>query len=84
MMKLKRYLRLNIGLILYAIGIVLTVKGNLGLAPWDAFHVGLMSVISLTFGQIGILVGLAILLVTYFLDEETVWYKSLKCCSSSV
>ena len=70
MMILKRYLRLNLGLILYAVGIVLTVKGNLGLAPWDAFHIGLMNVIDLTFGQIGILVGVAILFITYFLDES--------------
>ncbi len=66
----KRYLRLTIGIILYAIGIVLTINGNLGLAPWDALHIGLSAISGITFGQITIIVGLLVLLLNYQLQES--------------
>src|SRR6056297_292603 len=66
----KRYLKLIFGLILYSIGIVMTINGNLGLAPWDAFHVGLSQTFGISFGQISIIVGLVILLITYYLKES--------------
>lgn len=66
----KRFLRLVLGLILYALGIVMTINANLGLAPWDAFHTGLSNTFHISFGQISILVGLFILLITYQLNES--------------
>ncbi len=66
----KRYLRLTVGLILYAIGIVLTINGNLGLAPWDAFHIGLCKTFGISFGQISIIVGIFVLIINYHLDES--------------
>jgi uncharacterized membrane protein YczE len=68
-MNIKSLARLSIGLILYAIGIVLTINANLGLAPWDAFHMGLSQVTGISFGQISIIVGLAVLLINYQLEE---------------
>jgi uncharacterized membrane protein YczE len=65
-----RYLRLIFGLVLYALGIVLTINGNLGLGPWDAFHVGLSKTIGVSFGQISIMVGLLVLIINYNLDES--------------
>lgn len=69
-MLLKRYTRLFVGLFFYAVGIVFTVQANLGLAPWDALHWGLSELSNIPFGQVGIIVGLAILLVTYQLKES--------------
>jgi len=69
-MKLTRYIRLTIGLILFALGIVLTVNGNLGLAPWDAFHVGLSQILNLSFGQVSIIVGITVILINYQLHES--------------
>lgn len=66
----KRYTRLFLGLILYAVGIVLTMNANLGLAPWDAFHAGLVNIFGLTFGQISIIVGLVVLIINYHLNES--------------
>lgn len=66
----KRLLHLFIGLLLYAVGIVFTIQGNLGLAPWDALHMGLTYITHLSFGLISILVGFIILLFTYQLNES--------------
>lgn len=66
----KRLLHLLIGLLLYAVGIVFTIQGNLGLAPWDALHMGLVNITHLSFGLVSILVGFIILLFTYQLNES--------------
>lgn len=68
-----RVLRLLVGLVLYSVGIVLTINANLGLAPWDVFHQGLARVTGLTFGQISILVGFVVLFINYFLGERIGW-----------
>lgn len=69
-MNKNRIARLALGLVLYAIGIVLTINGNLGLAPWDALHVGLSQTTGISFGQISIVVGLLVLLINYHLYES--------------
>lgn len=66
----KRYSRLLIGLFLYSVGIVFTVNGNLGLSPWDALHSGLSQLSGVSFGQVGIIVGIVILAFTYQLKES--------------
>lgn len=69
-MKLLRIIRLILGLVLFALGIVLTVNANLGLAPWDAFHIGLTKIFNLSFGQVSILVGAIILTINYHMNES--------------
>jgi uncharacterized membrane protein YczE len=69
-MLFKRYTRLIIGLFFYSVGIVFTIHANLGLAPWDALHSGLSQMFGIPFGQMGILVGLIILVATYQLKES--------------
>ena len=69
-MDFKRFYRLLLGLILYAIGIVTTYKANLGLAPWDALHVGLSGMLGMTFGQFSIVLGVFILIINYNLRES--------------
>ncbi len=61
--------RLLLGLMLYAVGIVLTIQANLGLSPWDALHSGLSQTFGISFGQISILVGIAVVAVTYQFHE---------------
>lgn len=67
-MNLKRLFRLFMGIFLYAVGIVLSVQANIGVAPWDAFHQGLAGITSMTFGQASIVVGLVILIINYTMD----------------
>ncbi len=65
-----KLLRLFLGLFLYAVGIVMTINANIGYAPWDVFHKGLSETFGITMGQASIGVGLAIVLIVFFLGER--------------
>ncbi|WP_245527736.1 YczE/YyaS/YitT family protein [Aeromicrobium marinum] len=58
-----RLLRLVVGLWLYGATMALLVEAGLGLDPWDVFHEGLADRLPLTFGQVVIVVGAAVLLL---------------------
>jgi len=58
------------GLVFYALGIVLTIKANIGYAPWDVFHVGLSETTGLSIGIISILVGFVIVILVTVLGEK--------------
>jgi len=68
-----RIIRLFIGVFLYAVGIVLTINANLGLAPWDVFHQGLTHLISITMGQASIAVGIILVIFNSVLGERLGW-----------
>ncbi|NCC63855.1 MAG: hypothetical protein EOM15_04290 [Spirochaetia bacterium] len=65
-----RLLRLLFGLFLYAVGIVLTMKAQIGYAPWEVFHAGLAKVVGLQIGTITIWVGVAIGLIVMLFGER--------------
>ena len=58
-----RLTRLLFGLFLYGFTMAMMVESTLGLDPWDVFHEGLARQLPLTFGQVVILVGAAVLLL---------------------
>jgi uncharacterized membrane protein YczE len=60
-----QWIVLMFGLAIFALSVVLQVRANLGLGPWDIFHVGLAQVSSLTLGQVSILTGVAVVGVSY-------------------
>ena len=66
----ERFSRLLLGLFLYALGIVLTMKANIGFAPWEVFHAGLGKTIGMTIGNVSIATGLLIVLLVFFLGEK--------------
>lgn len=55
-----RFSGLIFGLFLYSLGIAMTMKANLGFAPWDVFHQGISNIIGLSIGNVSILIGLFI------------------------
>jgi len=57
------------GLFLFALGIVFTIRANIGYAPWDVFHAGLADTLGITLGLASILVGLALLIVVAAMKE---------------
>jgi len=59
-----------IGLAFFALGIVVTIRANIGYAPWDVFHVGLSKTTGLSIGVISILVGLALAIIVMILGEK--------------
>ena len=58
------------GLFLTALGIVMTIKANVGYAPWEVFHVGLSNTIGLSFGMTTILVGIILVVIVTLLGEK--------------
>lgn len=69
----KRLIRIMIGLFLFAVGNVLTINAQLGVAPWVVFDQGVSNLLGITVGQANILAGLIILIVDIFLGQAIGW-----------
>lgn len=68
---LKRTGKLLFGLFLYSLGLTLSIQANVGLAPWDAFSMGVSNITGISYGNISILTGIVILIVVAgFLKEK--------------
>lgn len=65
-----KLLRLHFGLALYSIGLTLGIQANIGLAPWEAFGIGVSYVTGYTYGTINVISGLLILIVTVAMGER--------------
>lgn len=66
----RRFIYLLVGLFLYALGIVITMKANLGFAPWEVFHWGIGKSIGMTIGNVSILTGLLICVIVILMGEK--------------
>ncbi|HMM22294.1 MAG TPA: membrane protein [Selenomonadales bacterium] len=69
----KRIIFLFWGLFLYSLGIVMTIKGNLGTGPWDALHLGITNYLPLTMGQVSQLTGIVVILLGWTLGMKPGW-----------
>jgi uncharacterized membrane protein YczE len=67
---LRRLNRLNAGLLLYALGIVLTMKAGLGYGPWEVFHAGVGLTVGMSIGKVSIVAGIGLGLVAVLLGEK--------------
>ncbi|MDX6326946.1 MAG: hypothetical protein QOK15_3300 [Nocardioidaceae bacterium] len=65
----RRLPQLLLGLVLYGVSLALMVRGNLGLAPWDVLHSGLIRYVPITFGQAVVLMSFVVLLAWIPLRE---------------
>ncbi|NCA79963.1 MAG: hypothetical protein EOM76_07250 [Sphingobacteriia bacterium] len=70
MVFLKRLAKLIAALFLYALGIVITMKANLGFAPWEVFHWGVAKTFGASIGTISILTGLIICVIVIVMGEK--------------
>ena len=59
-----------LGIILYSIGIVITIRANIGYAPWDVFHIGIGNTLGLTIGTVSIIMGIIILGIVVLCGEK--------------
>lgn len=64
---IRAWTQLVVGLLGYAISVVLMLQSGLGLGPWDAFHVGVRNLIGIPVGQASIYVGLLLVIGTWFI-----------------
>jgi len=62
------YIQIMTGLFLFAVSIVTILKSNLGMGPWDVFHVGVTNHLPLTLGRVSQIVGLLIIVGSLFLN----------------
>jgi len=65
----RRLTQLYAGLVLYGASLALMVRGDLGLAPWDVLHSGLIRHVPITLGQAVVLVSFVVLLLWIPLRE---------------
>ncbi|WP_405163101.1 hypothetical protein OG203_43725 [Nocardia sp. NBC_01499] len=59
--------RLVAGLVLSAVGTVMSLRADIGVAPWDVFHGGIAHSTPLSFGQAVILAGFLLIGVNWIL-----------------
>jgi len=57
---------LFIGFMLMSLGVVLIVRAEIGIMPWDVFHQGISLLTGITMGQASIVVGYSILIIGCF------------------
>lgn len=69
----KRIIFLFWGLFLYALGIVMTIKSNLGTGPWDALHLGIVNYLPFTMGQVSQLTGLVVIALGWAMGMKPGW-----------
>lgn len=70
MSSIKRMIYLLLGTFILAVGIVMTMKANLGYAPWDVFHRGLSDTIGMSIGNVSIVASLVICILVVVLGEK--------------
>lgn len=58
------------GLLVMSFGIVLTMKADVGCAPWDVLHIGLERTFGLTVGTWSIIVGMGVLAASALLVKR--------------
>ena len=65
-----RTVRLIFGLFLFGLGSLLTIQANIGLAPWEAFSMGVSYLTGLSYGNVVVLSGLLIAVVDLLFREK--------------
>ena len=65
-----RLLSLFFGLSLFALGVVITIKANIGYSPWDVFHAGLALTVGISIGTAAIITGAALVIIVTAAGEK--------------
>jgi uncharacterized membrane protein YczE len=72
MMKLllSRIVRLIAGSALFSLGVALTIRADIGYAPWEVLHAGIANVTGLKIGMSSIIVSVIFLVIVTLLGEK--------------
>ena len=74
---IKKIVKLIIGLFFYALGLVLCIHADIGLAPWDAFGIGISNVTGISYGNVSIITGILILIGLVLLFKEKIGFSTI-------
>ena len=66
---LYKYPKLILGFFICALGLVIIINSNLGVAPWDVFHIGVSRTINISIGQASMLSGAVIIILDVILKQ---------------
>lgn len=66
----RRLPQLLVGLVLYGVSLAMMVRGDLGLAPWDVLHSGLIRHVPLTLGEAVVVMSFVVLVLWIPLRER--------------
>lgn len=64
-----KYIKVTIGVILCALGIVMILNADLGLSPWDVLNQGINIQSGITLGQANILVGVVVIFIGIYFKQ---------------
>ena len=70
---LTQWLRIVLGLFVFALGVHLTILANIGLAPWDCLGMGIARHTPLNYGLSMTAMSVAVLLIDVLLKEKIGW-----------
>ncbi|MCR6033499.1 hypothetical protein GGQ22_18975 [Nocardioides sp. zg-579] len=65
----RRLVQLYVGLVLYGVSLAMMVRSDLGLAPWDVLHSGLVRHLPMTLGQAVVVMSFVVLVLWIPLRE---------------
>lgn len=74
---IKKSIKLIIGLFTYALGLVLCIHADIGLAPWDAFGIGISNVTGISYGNVSIITGILILIALVLFFKEKIGFSTI-------
>lgn len=66
-------IRLFVGYMVCAIGVVMTLNADLGAAPWEVLHQGISNVADITIGMASIGLGFIIVIIDVILGQNIGW-----------
>ena len=72
-----RVMRVMLGLLLYALSIVLSINSNLGMAPWELFHSGIAQSSGFSMGQVTIFFSFVIVAIDFLLLQQKIGLGTL-------
>ena len=67
---MKNSLLAAFGLFCFGVGVYLTIQANIGVAPWDAFCIGLSQKLGILYGTASIMISLTIVVIDLLLKER--------------
>lgn len=59
-----------VGIIILSFGLSMVMEANLGVSGWDVLHIGLKETFGLTVGTWSQIVGIAVIIITFFIDKK--------------